>query len=230
MNPVTNGFVQLYDLGVYGFTIGDASGNNYCTDSFGPKEYDWECSYYSTASAGETFSYRLLEKQYATSYAGEGFSFSISADDFSNFDSQFGFSYAIIAGTCDSNPSDVDADCTWNQPSGGTGTDDTLEFYGLQEDWDPYAVLFDPITQSYEVFVFFPSSVVSGEYYKLITYNYDHWNSEVESNSYLITVLEHPTPDGTNLYDIFGSPNCEMSTCFYQSSQSDFDTYADDLI
>jgi hypothetical protein len=129
MNPVTNGYIQLYDLGVYGFTIGDASGNNYCTDSFGSKEYDWECNYYSTASAGETFSYRLLEKQYATSYAGEGFSFSVSASDFVFPDSRFGFSYAIIAGTCASNPTDIDVDCTWDQPS---GSDDTLEFYGLQ--------------------------------------------------------------------------------------------------
>lgn len=128
LNPVTNGYTQLYDLGVYGFTIGDASGNNYCTDLFGPKEYDWECSYYSTASSGETFSYRLLEKQYATSYAGEGLSFSVSASDFVYPDSRFGFSYAIIAGSCGSNPTDVDVDCTWDQPD---GNGESLEFYGL---------------------------------------------------------------------------------------------------
>jgi hypothetical protein len=61
------------------------------------------------------------------------------------------------------------------------------------------------------VLIFLPDSVAVGEHYKLITYNYDHWNNAVESNSQLITITEHPTPDGTNLMDMFGAPNCVIT-------------------
>jgi hypothetical protein len=83
INPVSSARVHLHDLGVYGHTIGDADGNNYCSNSYGTKEYDWSCDFYSDSDVTNTpFAYNILKKQYATSYAGEAISFTVSASDF----------------------------------------------------------------------------------------------------------------------------------------------------
>lgn len=124
INPVSAARVHLHDLGVYGHTIGDADGHNYC-GSYGNKEYDWSCDFYSDSDVANTpFAYRILEKQYATSYAGEAISFTVSASDFTHPDSRFGFSYLVLAGSCDD-----DLDCTWDEVDQSNGY---YDYYNLQ--------------------------------------------------------------------------------------------------
>lgn len=32
-----------------------------------------------------------------------------------------------------------------------------------------------------------------------------------------ITILEHPTPDGSNLFDMYGTPNCVLPDCIFHN-------------
>lgn len=101
----------------------------------------------------------------------------------------------------------MDTDCTWDEVDTTNGYQN---YYNLQQKWPPHSVLYDDNAGTYEVLIFLPDTVYTGEHYKLITYNYDHWNDEVESHSQLISIIEHPTPDGLNLRDMFGAPNCVL--------------------
>lgn len=54
-------------------------------------------------------------------------------------------------------------------------------------------------------------------------YGYDHWNMNVQAAlpGVVITIADHPIPDGTNLMDIYGAPNC-VGDCVYYSDESQF--------
>lgn len=165
-----SGVFVLYDLGLYAYKFGDVDGYNYCINTLE------NCDYYDEDQApitsGDVVTWNtpdafwLIAKQYATNYVGEAVYGSFSIDDVasSTMDDweQFGFNYIILEGTCDGEPTSVD-DCTWDESA--------------QVEWAPSELLYDADANTFEWLMFPPSSVTAGEYYQLIVYGYDHWNS-----------------------------------------------------
>lgn len=87
--------------------------------------------------------------------------------------------------------------CNWND-------DSQLEI--LSRD-----LLYTPSTETYEWLAYIPESVVPGSHYLLVIYGYDHWNLNVAESlpGIVVSIESHPIPDGTNLFSMYGAPNCE---------------------
>jgi hypothetical protein len=84
-------------------------------------------------------------------------------------------------------------------------------------------LMYTPHTDTYEWLLYLPESVQAGSHYLLSIYGYDHWNLHVSESlpGMIISIEDHPIPDGTNLYDMYGAPNCE-SDCDYYSDEAQF--------
>lgn len=56
-----------------------------------------------------------------------------------------------------------------------------------------------------------------------MVYGYDHWNLNVQASlpGVVIAIADHPIPDGTNLFAMYGTPNC-VGDCDYYSDESAF--------
>lgn len=194
--------LTLEDLGLYGITFGDVGNVAYCSVGDG-------CAYYSnTDVVNSPYAFDLMEKQYATSYVGEAIRATFSVADAEGvFDGRFDYRYVIVPGVCSSD--DLD-DCSWNDE--------------VQMVWTPSDMFYNIDSQTYEWLMFLPDGVAPGEHYLLSVYSYDHWNLDVAEAmaGIIISIKEHPTPDGDNLFDMFGAPNCDDEDCTFYSNYLDF--------
>jgi hypothetical protein len=201
--------IVLQDLGLYGISLGDVGDIAYCSANDG-------CTYYSNSDVVNTpYAFHLLEKQYATSYVGEAIiaTFSV-ATDATGFDKRFEYRYAIVPGVCTSDDPDP-WECTWNDQ--------------VQMDWTPDYLYYDADTETYQWLMWLPPDVTPGEHYLLSVYGYDHWNTHVTATApgIIISIKQHPVPNGDNLFDMYGAPNCDSVDCTFYSNINDFQSLAD---
>lgn len=193
--------IELQDVGLYGYNFAGVDDSPVCP-------VDEGCVLFTPSDAQfTTYAFQLLEKQYATAYPGEAVYGSFSAVEAANFDSRFGVSFVLVPGVCYGN--DLD-NCNWND-------DSQLEI--LSRD-----LLYTPSTETYEWLAYIPDSVQAGSHYLLAIYGYDHWNMNVQESlpGIVVSIESHPIPDGTNLYHMYGAPNCEGDDCTFYTSYTDF--------